>query len=709
MIDLKQNKLHYLPLCLATAWVSSVIADSAASVEDGNDEFVEQVFVTSTRENKNISDLSESVGVLTEDALKLISPSHPADALNRISGVHINKLGGEGHMTSIRQPITTAGVYLFLEDGIPTRPTGFFNHNGLYEINIPQSSRVEVIKGPASALYGSDAIGGVINVISRTSPGQAEGSLNGEVGSFGWQRALLSAGSKLGAKSGFRIDYNNTHNEGFREQSAYDRQSLNARFDSELNKKISLKLIGAYSNIDQSGVSTLEEENYKNSPEVNLYHSDIGFREVEASRLSVELNYQVHSNHLLTITPFYRNNQMVMMPSWMVSYDPNLRHYTFESFGALAKYRYKFSEDSGELIIGLDIDSTPSDYQEEKITTLQDDDVYIDYARTGTLNYDFEATQASTSPYIHAEFQVGKKWRVNAGVRYDIFEVDYINHLPSTPVDYAHLRPESQTLRYDNTSPKLGATYQYTEHHMLYLNHRYAFRAPTVGALFRPGASQNTTDLQPVNSTSSELGWRGSVSANFNYDVALYDMSVTDDIVSIIDDETRRTVNAGETRHQGVEVGFDWRFSPQWQLGLSYTKTNQTYQDFSYVYFSRDCFCNQQIDVSGNQVAKAPSSLGNMRLEYSPKVLSGLRIEAEWMSVGDYYTDQTNTQQYAGHDLFNLRASYDVNTALDIYARIDNLTDTLYSTYTSNQVGDPDISYRPGDPRGFYAGVNWRF
>ena len=73
-------------------------------------------------------------------------------------GVHVNVTGGEGHMTAIRQPITTSAVYIYLEDGIPTRSTGFYNHNVLYEINVPQLAGIEVSKGPGSALYGSDAM-----------------------------------------------------------------------------------------------------------------------------------------------------------------------------------------------------------------------------------------------------------------------------------------------------------------------------------------------------------------------------------------------------------------------------------------------------------------------------------------------------------------------------------------------------------------------
>ena len=80
---------------------------------------LEEIIVTSTREGRLRQHLPESVGVLDQTALEQITPAHPADALNRLAGVHINHLGGEGHMTAIRQPLTTGGVYLFLEDGIP--------------------------------------------------------------------------------------------------------------------------------------------------------------------------------------------------------------------------------------------------------------------------------------------------------------------------------------------------------------------------------------------------------------------------------------------------------------------------------------------------------------------------------------------------------------------------------------------------------------
>ena len=80
-------------------------------------------------------------------------------------------------------------------------------------------------------------------------------------------------------------------------------------------------------------------------------------------------------------------------------------------------------------------------------------------------------------------------------------------------------------------------------------------------------------------------------------------------------------------------------------------------------------------------------------------------FEAEWEHLGSYYTDETNTSEYGGHNLFNLRANYDHSDDVSFFARIMNLTDRRYSTYTSNQVGDPDISYRPGNPMTGTVGI----
>ncbi|MFD1217498.1 TonB-dependent receptor [Microbulbifer celer] len=701
-----------LPVSFAPGLVASgALAEAPLHVDNA----LEQVIVTATREAKARSELAESVGVISEAQLEDIAPAHPADALNRVAGVHVNNLGGEGHMTSIRQPISTAGVYLFLEDGIPTRPTGFFNHNGLYEINVPQSAQLEVTKGPASALYGSDAIGGVINAVTKAAPESAELRLNGEFGANGWRRALISGGNSVGENTAIRMDLNSTASEGFRDAADYTRTSFSSRLDSQFAEGWDSKTVLSYSTIDQSGVSGLEEADYRHKAEKNLYQGDIGNREVEAFRLSSELAYTPNETSLITATPFVRHNTMSMMPSWMVTYDPNIRDTKFSSYGLLLKYRRDF--DRGEVIVGVDADYTPSEYREERIEVTQEGDYFTDFVRTGERTYHFEAEQTSVSPYLHAEFAPSERWRLSAGVRYDVFEVDYDDQLGTPNTDSAHFRPASQSRDYDNLSPKLGAVYKITDNHQLYASYRHAFRAPTVGTLFRPGSSEGTTELDPVTSVSQEIGLRGIVGDAVNYEVAVYDMTTENDIVSFISNtdegSDRKTTNAGETRHQGVEVSVRAPVGEHWELAVSYAAMRQEYRDFSYIYGHYDFvlgrYVQENLNFAGNDISRAPESLGNITLAYTPGWLTGLRAELEWSHLGSYYTDETNTRQYAGHELLNLRASHDFGDNLSLYTRLFNLTDARYSTYTANQVGDEDLSYRPGLPRSLFAGVRYRF
>lgn len=682
---------------------------------------METLIVTSTREARDKSELAESVSVIDEAALSFIGPAHPAEALNRVAGVHINNLGGEGHMSSIRQPISTSGVYLFLEDGIPTRPTGFFNHNGLYEINISQGSKLEVTKGPGSALYGSDAIGGVINSITKPAPKQTEVDVNLEIGQPGWRRALTSIGTDINEQHAIRTDLNITDSSGYRDDSSYKRNAANIRLDSQYNERLSSKAVLAYSKVDQSGVSSLEQDDFENDPTKNRFKGDTGFRKVEALRLSSEFNYHLNENQLLTVTPFYRDNNMTMMPSWTVTYDPNLRDYAFKSYGALIKFRQNILNGKALIIAGLDTDYTPSSYREQDIDMVTDGEFYTGYSASGVEHYNFDAQQTSASPYLHTEWQLADAWRLQLGARYDYFQVKYQDNLSDQIVDSKHLRPEGQTLSYDELSPKAGLVYQYKDAHNAYLSYRHAFRAPTVGRLFRPGSSLNSEQLQPVSSDSIELGLRGhwfnTTASNgttnaIQYELALYDMTTRNDIVSYISGGDRLSTNAGKTRHRGLEASIAGKLNSSLSYSLAWTATKQEYEDYRYIFgqfVPGTGYVTETRNYSGFDVGKAPKTLGNLSITYQPSRLPGLRVETEIEQVGRYFTDETNTSQYTGHRLYNLRANYTLSPQVELYARVMNLTDERYSTYTSNQVGDPDIDYRPGLPRSAYLGARLAF
>lgn len=691
-IKLKYNLLTLSLLGLST----SLQADQ--KTDDNNDVIIT---VTSTREDTPLSEVPASVGVIDKNNIQETKPAHPSEITNQIPGVHINVTGGEGHMTAIRQPTTTQALYLYLEDGIPTRSTGFFNHNALYEVNVPQSDSIEIIKGPGTSLYGSDAIGGVINVITAAPPLEKETNLNAEIGDYGWMRLLADTGNSSD-DGGYRASLNLTHTDGWREATDYDRVSANLRFDNFLDDGSSFKTIFSATNVDQqtAGTSRLLLDDYLNDPELN--YTPISYRKVQAVRLSTAYENE-QKDSLLSITPYFRNNSMELLPNWSLSYDPIVYETSNDSLGVLIKHRQNFKEGKAKLITGVDIDYSPGAYKENAITPTKVGSIYTDYT-LDALQYDFDATFQSVSPYIHYERSLSDSVRFSTGARYDMMQFDYDNKLSELTTG-THRRPGDTKVDYEHFSPKLGLTFGINQNMNGFVNYRHAFRAPSSNQLFRQGQAINTVNLDPVKVDSVEFGMRGqSGNKKTSYSASIYSMTKKDDILSFRNpDNTRETLNAGETSHKGIELGLKTKLATSYSLNIAASYAVHTYEDWK---------PNTTTDYSGNEMESAPRTMINTTLNYQPVSNPRLKFAAEWVRLGSYWMDQANTEKYDGHDLINLRAHYEINKKSTTYVRIMNLTDETYATaatYKPAGFGPEKFEYAPGMPLTLYLGYSQKF
>jgi outer membrane receptor protein involved in Fe transport len=374
-------------------------------------------------------------------------------------------------MTAIRQPITTNPVYLFMEDGVPTRSPGFFNHNALYEINIPQSDRIEVVRGPGTVLYGSDAIGGVIDVGTRApaSTPQMEALMEGS--SLGLRRLLLTGSGRSG-EDGLRGDLNLTIGEDWRDHGDYNRESASVRWDRRLSASTSLRTTATYSDVFQSDPSVISRTQLETDPAVNTH--PITYREVKAFRLQSQIE-RWSERSLLQVTPFVRWNSLDLMPSWLLGFDPVIYSLGHSSLGVMARYHRDLTSE-GRMTVGIDVDHSPGDRKEDRISVIRESGFAVDWEREERI-YDYSASFTGVSPYALLQWNPVAPLHLTGGVRYDAISFAYETRLAPIQTG-SHRRPENTTVRYSNLGPSLGFALTLRDEVNFYGGFREAFRAP---------------------------------------------------------------------------------------------------------------------------------------------------------------------------------------------------------------------------------------
>ncbi len=693
--------------------VSLAFAFSAAtSLALAQQPVLPEITVTGTREGQSLERTPASIGVVGEGAVKLVKPGHPSQILGQVPGVAAGVTNGEGHNTAIRQPFTTAPVYLFLEDGIPIRSTGFFNHNALYEINLPQAGGLEVNRGPTTALYGSDAIGGAVNVLTRTPPRGREFSLFGEAGSHGWKRVLASAGTG-GGDDAWIANANLTRSDGWRDKTAYDRQSLTARWDHAVDANTLIKTVFSTTDIDQEtgANSPLVMADYLDNPTRN--YKPIAFRKVRATRLSAAWERE-SGDSLISITPYFRDNGMDLLASFKLTAgaggDNTISYSSNRSYGVQLKWRQDYDQRRARLIVGVDMENSPGARKEDRITATVTgagaSRVYSAYT-VGARVYDYKVSFHGISPYVHGEYGPTESLRLSAGLRHDHVGFKFENAFAAGSVlaTNQYGQAGNTSISYKHLSPKFGATWALGKDTHLYGSLNHSFRAPSEGDLFRPStgagvtaaqaalAAQSALALKPVKGDQAEIGLRGRA-AGISYDLVAYELVKTDDILTYTDPATnvRSSSNNGSTRHRGIEAAIGIPLGKNWRADIAMSKASHRYKDWA---------VPGSTTLSGKEMAAAPRSLANSRLSWTPGDATTLQLE--WVHLGSYWRDDANTSKYDGHDLFNLRGGMALGKQLRLSASITNLADKRYADSAGISSGVPVAS--PGLPRSVNIGL----
>lgn len=661
--------------------------------------------VTGTYVPASTFDVPASLDIVTRDQFAEGQAGvNLSEALSRVPGVVVQNRQNYAQDLQVstrgygaRAAFGIRGIKV-LSDGIPaSTPDG---QGQAASLNLDVADRVEVLRGPASALYGSNA-GGVIQMFSKDGSGPATIGASTLLGSDGFlKNRLYSQGGN--DQAGFVLDASRMDTDGYRDHSAARRDQTFAKVHVRPDEDSRLALI--FNTLEQNGTQDPLGQTwsgYKQDPRSvipqaeqyntrkSIHHQQVGLNyERDFGDATLQFNAYAGKRSVIQYLSIPKGTPANERGGGVVDFDR-------EFHGGTLRWIQPVTAVPGALTLtfGADYDQSRDDrrgYQNYSGTQL---------GVKGELRRDEVDTATSLDPYIQAHWELDR-WTLDAGLRRSSMEMEVDDH-------YLSNGDSSGSKKYQRTTPSLSVMYAFTPDLHGYVSAGKAFETPTQAEMaYAPGVSETFNfGLKPATSTQYEIGLKARLTEQSRLNVAVFEIHTDDELVVAGSNSGRTSyTNAGKTLRRGLEVGLQQQLAAEWELNLAYTHLDATYRD--------DVIGGTSQIEKGNRLPGVPKDSLFGELVWKP--VAGLSTALEGQYRSQVYVEDSNDQKAAPvYTVFNWRAR--MEQQLDRFTvyemvRLDNLLDRQY--VGSVIVGDGNGRYYEAAPgRSWYAGagVEYRF
>ncbi len=652
-----------------------------------------EIVVSAFQSERKLLETSGAISIITEAELHRDNDIIIAPALNRVPGVYMHSGTYSTNRIVIRgigsrSLFSTNKVRAYLNEIPLTTGEG---ETTIEDIDLRIIDRVEVIKGPASSIYGA-GLGGTINLKTKRADYQ-QTSFRQEnlVGSFGLFRNVSSFRSSSD-KSNLNLVYSSINSDGYRENNEYNRQSLTALGEFYPDEKSRVTVLGNLISLKSFIPSSLNQTDFEENPEAAAQNwaSIQGFEDYERALLG--FSYQRDFNRDWAI-------QAGVFANFRNAHEPRPFNILRESnqvygFRTYLTYSPQIGSVSSKFTLG-------SEYFKEWYGW-RTFEILNNNREVGSVLSDQEEIRQYYNLFAQADFTFGEKFILTAGL--NINETDY----ELTDLFFADSLNQSGEYGFEPIiSPRVGLNYKIQPQIALYASASHGFSPPSVEETLTPEGQINP-DIEPETGWNFEIGSRGSLFAQrLSFDVALYRMQIQNLLVA------RRTaedafvgVNAGQTTHQGLELALSYLIyqNPKgWSLQAF---VNATFSDFEF-----DEFVDGENDFSGNQLTGAPETTINAGLDLFSD--QGFYGNLNLQHVGEMPIRDDNTVFSDAYTVLNLKWGYQRtffnHLNINLYGGIQNLGDEKYASMLQINAAAfgnalPRYFY-PGLPRNYYGGL----
>lgn len=670
---------------------------------------LDEMVVSATRSEKKLLDTAASVSLITDKDLNKMHINNLDEAFVKIPGVYVGRLSGIGSTTSqtVMRGVNAANSVAVLVDGVQVNDS--YNGSVTWSaIPVDMVKRVEVLRGPASVLYGGNALAGVINIITKDVDKKSV-NLKLSYGSNNTQNHSLYVAGKASDKLDFNVNYEKKKTDGYITDPVLSSKAVFGAETTTTNTGAKRWIIGnkGKRQWDENTVGvgfkyhfdeykslaldfTKNEYEYSYSAPTSYFGDDIikkagTYFSTPGEKASNKYNmtYNDSKNGWKAVVGYsdqYKQHDTSISKATDSS-KPNTR-FSFD----LQKNQTISANNNA--VFGLNYRKDEMDATVYKLSDKfnSDSKIAVDSMASGT--------NKSFSAYVMDEHKFSDRWTATAGLRYDKWSTDGRILLPNKTeaINY-----DEST--YDNWSPSLSVMYKPEADSSVYLSWGKAFEAPSLYRMYSSSYSSNVynianPNLKPQKAETFELGYKKDLNNKSAIGVSVYDTRykglLYKNSLGVVDGMNATCYqNAGEAEAKGFELELNHNFDDKWSAFLNYTYQNPVIKKAL------------KATEKDKYVTAIPKEVFRAGVTYSDDKWSGM-LTGEYISKRFSKTDNSDTVNgvYGSYDpyfIMNMDISYSFNKNYTLTASVNNILDRDFFNYY----------YQPG--RTYSVELNYRF
>jgi iron complex outermembrane receptor protein len=628
-----------------------------------------EVVVTGTRDVEEIRKIPAGVSVVTKERIEQSNAQNVVDLLRDEINIEVRDIYGNGKSASVDiRGFGETGLLntLVLVDG---RRVNSIDLSGVDWTQIPldQVERIEIIRGAGSVLYGDNAAGGVINIITKKpeKPFSATAEISG--GSYHYNKESGSVGGKWGRLSAiFNASYSATN--GYRENGFLRTRDVGGKVIYDLNENISFNLSGSFHQDDQGLPGALPKAIYEVDRRETLAPDDRA--KTDDWYLALGTKAKLWDFGRFEIDLSYRDRNV----------DDLFRSFSFEDKRNLSTWgvtpRYILEKPvwtlPNKLTLGLDFYHSDSDV----------------FSESSFRSNRVEVKKRSTGLYLLDELSLFKNLILSAGYRHEWVTYDLFQDLPRA----------KDKMNDNEPAWNVGLNYLFGKKSSAFLSVKRSFRFPVSDELIQYFPTfQVNPEIKPQTGYQYEAGVRHAFTDQIEANLTLFWIETRNEI--FYNPLTFTNENFPKTRRQGIEVGTRTRPLPWLTLWGNYSYIKPSLQEKPY---------------SGNDIPGVPRHKGSLGTEVdfgkAFDFLKGFQLSSKATIVASrrFISDWANqVERLGGYYTWDAKLSYSWK-GLQAFVGVNNLTNQKYSEFGVINAAGAEFFYA-SPVRNFVGGISYTF